>query len=154
MSKNIKICLFNYLKASPLPLAHLAVAGFLVAGPVAWQYSDRLTGLLGCLVLLSEFCFASTLLLVRWFLDVSFHAICLVFAAASIQHLTSAHCFKTSGSDRSDGFRCVFFVLLNSSAEISAGSLAPGCQMLCIFVIKSQVYGAHACHLARLVPLL
>ena len=33
-------------KASPLPPAPLAVAGFLVAGLVAWEYSDRLAGLL------------------------------------------------------------------------------------------------------------
>jgi hypothetical protein len=36
-----------YLKASPLPPAPLAVAGFMVAGLAAWQYSDRLAGLLG-----------------------------------------------------------------------------------------------------------
>ena len=36
-----------YLKASPLPPAPLAVAGFMVAGLAAWQYSDRLVGLLG-----------------------------------------------------------------------------------------------------------
>ena len=35
------------LKASPLPPAPLAVAGFMVAGLAAWQYSDRLAGLLG-----------------------------------------------------------------------------------------------------------
>jgi hypothetical protein len=35
-----------YLKASPLPPAPLAVAGFMVAGLAAWQYSDRLAGLL------------------------------------------------------------------------------------------------------------
>ena len=48
----------RYLNASPLPPAPLAVAGFMVAGLAAWQYSDRLAGLL---VLLSGFCFASTL---------------------------------------------------------------------------------------------
>ena len=37
----------DYLKASPLPPAPLAVAGFMVAGLAAWQYSDRLAGLLG-----------------------------------------------------------------------------------------------------------
>ena len=36
-----------YLKASPLPPAPLAVAGFMVAGLAAWQYSDRLAGLMG-----------------------------------------------------------------------------------------------------------
>ena len=34
------------LKASPLPPAPLAVAGFMVAGLMAWQYYDRLAGLL------------------------------------------------------------------------------------------------------------
>ena len=29
-----------------------------------------------------------------------------------------------------------------------AGSLAPGCRILCIFATKSQVYGALGCHLA------
>ena len=47
-----------YLKASPLPPAPLAVAGFMVAGLVAWHYYDRLAGLLGFTV---WFCFASTL---------------------------------------------------------------------------------------------
>ena len=37
----------DYLEASPLPLAPLAVAGFMVVGLVGWQYSDRLAGLLG-----------------------------------------------------------------------------------------------------------
>ena len=40
-------CCCIYLKASPLPPAPLAVAGFMVAGLVAWQYSDRLAGLMG-----------------------------------------------------------------------------------------------------------
>ena len=35
-----------------------------------------------------------------------------------------------------------------------AGSLAPGCWILGIFATSSQVYGAHGCHLACLVPLL
>ena len=46
------------------------------------------------------------------------------------------------------------FSFLNSSAEMCAGSLAPGCQILGIFATRSQVYGAHGCHLACLVPLL
>ena len=46
------------------------------------------------------------------------------------------------------------FVLLNSSAEMCAGSLAPGCRILGIFATTSQVDGAHGCHLACLVPLL
>ena len=48
-----------YLKASPLPPAALAVAGFMVAGLAAWQCSDRLAGLLGFAVCFL-FCFAST----------------------------------------------------------------------------------------------
>ena len=35
-----------------------------------------------------------------------------------------------------------------------AGSLGPGCWILAIFATSSQVYGAHGCHLACLVPLL
>ena len=35
-----------------------------------------------------------------------------------------------------------------------AGSLASGCRILGIFATRSQVYGAHGCHLACLVPLL
>ena len=46
------------------------------------------------------------------------------------------------------------FVLLNSSAEMCAGSLGPGCRILAIFATCFQVYGAHGCHLACLVPLL
>ena len=46
------------------------------------------------------------------------------------------------------------FVLSNSSAEMCAGSLAPGCRILGIVATRSQVYGAHGCHLACLVPLL
>ena len=52
------------------------------------------------------------------------------------------------------GFRCLVSVLLNSSAEICAGALVPGCRILSIFANRSQVYGAHACHLACLVRLL
>ena len=52
-----------------------------------------------------------------------------------------------------DRFSLVF-VLLHSSAEMCAGSLAPGCRILGIFATRSQVYGAHGCHLACLVPLL
>ena len=44
------------------------------------------------------------------------------------------------------------FVLFNSSAEMCAGSLAPGCWILGILATRSQVYGAHGCHLACLVP--
>ena len=35
-----------------------------------------------------------------------------------------------------------------------AGLLGPGCQILGIFATRSQVYGAHGCHLACVVPLL
>ena len=35
-----------------------------------------------------------------------------------------------------------------------AGSLGPGCWILAILATSSQVYGAHGCHLACLVPLL
>ena len=52
------------------------------------------------------------------------------------------------------GSHWLFFVLLNSSAEMCAGSLGPGCWILAIFATSSQVYGAHGCHLACLVPLL
>ena len=46
------------------------------------------------------------------------------------------------------------FVLLHSSAEMCAGSLAPGCKILGILATRSQIYSAHGCHLACLVPLL
>ena len=42
----IYIYVYLSLKASPLPPAPLAVAGVMVVGLVAWQYSDRLAGLL------------------------------------------------------------------------------------------------------------
>ena len=94
----------KYLKASPLPPAPLAVAGFMVAGLAAWQYSDRLAGLLECAVWFL-FCEYSLLecLLARWFLDVSSQATFLAFAAASPQPLPLEHCFKALGSDRFDG---------------------------------------------------
>ena len=46
------------------------------------------------------------------------------------------------------------FVLLNSSAEMCAGALAPGGRTLGIFATRSHVYGAHGCHLACLAPVL
>ena len=52
------------------------------------------------------------------------------------------------------GFCCLVFVLLSFSAEICAGSLVSGCQILCISVSISWVPGTHACHLVRLVRLL
>ena len=81
----------NFLSAFPLPLAPLAVAGFMVVALVAWQYSDRLAGLL-CFTFWFLFCWYSLLecLLARWSLDVSFHATFLVFAAASLQPLRCA----------------------------------------------------------------
>jgi len=45
--RSTNVVVEKYLKASPLPPAPLAVAGFMVAGLAAWQYSDRLAGLLG-----------------------------------------------------------------------------------------------------------
>ena len=50
-----------YLKASPLPPAPLVVAGFLVAGLLAWQYSDR--------PLLVRFCCLVFVLLGSWMPD-------------------------------------------------------------------------------------
>ena len=106
-----RISLLFHLKASPLPPASLAIAGFLVAGLVAWQYSDRLgyCWLVG--FLLFGVCFAGSLYCnVRKFLDASFHVISLALAVASLlvslQLLTIAHC------DRFDGLlRCCFFVV-------------------------------------------
>ena len=46
------------------------------------------------------------------------------------------------------------FCFSNASAEICAGSLAPGCGIPGIFATRSQVYGAHGCHFVCLVPLL
>ena len=69
----------------------MAVAGFMVAGLVALQYSDRLAGLLG--FAFSRLCCWYSLLeclLARKFLDVSFHATFLLFAAASLQPLSYA----------------------------------------------------------------
>ena len=45
-------------------------------------------------------------------------------------------------------FSLFVFLLSNSSAEVCAGSLAPGCWILGIL---SQVYRVHGCHLACLV---
>ena len=45
-----------------MPSVPLAVAAFLVAGLVAWQYSDGLVGLLACWVSLSVFLFVCFLL--------------------------------------------------------------------------------------------
>ena len=84
-------------KASPLPPAPLAIAGFLVAGLVVWQYSDRLgyCWLVGLLLL--GVCFAGSVYCnVHKVLDASFHVICLALAVASLlvslQLLTTAHC--------------------------------------------------------------
>ena len=100
-----------YLKASPLPPAPLAIAGFLVAGLVVWQYSDRLgyCWLVG--FLLFGVCFAGSLYCnVRKFLDASFHVICLALAAASLlvslRILTTAHCDQFD-----DVLRCCCFVV-------------------------------------------
>ena len=68
-----------------------------------WQYSDRLGGLMACFAFVVCFSLYSLFLLpralVRWFLSVSFYAICLAIAAASPQPFTPTHCFKTLGSD-------------------------------------------------------
>ena len=105
-----------YLKASPLRPAPLAVAGFLVVDSVVWLYFDRLSGLLAWwfFVVWCLFCQPSLLqcVLARQFLDVSFHTIYLALAAASLQPVTFAHCFKTIGSTRSDGLLgCWVFVV-------------------------------------------
>ena len=42
--------IYKNLKASPLPPAPLAVAGFLIAGVVALEYSNRFGGLMACWV--------------------------------------------------------------------------------------------------------
>ena len=91
-----------------MPPAPVAIAGFLVFGLVAWQYSDRLgyCWLVG--FLLFDVCVAGSLYCnVPKFLDVGFHGISLALAVASLlvslQLLTSAHC------DRFDGLlRCCF----------------------------------------------
>ena len=62
---------------------------------LAWRLGNILIGSLACWALLSVFCFAGNYcllesLLVHWFLDVSFHAVILVFAAASLQPLSCA----------------------------------------------------------------
>ena len=51
-------------------------------------------------------------------------------------------------------FSMFCFCCSSSSAEMCAGSLAPGCRILGMFAARSQVYGAHGCHLACLVSLL
>ena len=68
-----------------MPLAPLAIAGFLVAGLVAWHCPDLFgyCWLVG--FLLFGVCFAGSLYRnVRKFLDASFHVICLALAVASL----------------------------------------------------------------------
>ena len=94
-----------------MPPGPLAIAGFLVAGLVAWQFPDRLgyCWLVG--FMLFGVCFAGSLYCnVPKLLDVSFHGISLASAVASLlvslQLLTTAHC------DRFDGLlRCCFLWL-------------------------------------------
>ena len=63
--------MYLYMKASPLPPAPLAVAGFMVVGLVAWQYYDRLAVLLGFAVwFLFRWYSPLECLRARWFLDV------------------------------------------------------------------------------------
>ena len=67
-----------------MPPAPLAIAGFLVAGLVAWQYSDRLGYYRLVGFSLFGVCFAGSLCCnVRKLLDASFHVICLALAVAS-----------------------------------------------------------------------
>ena len=90
--------------------ASLAIAGSLIDGLVAWQYSDRFgyCSLVG--FLLFGVCFAAAFYCnVRSFLDGSFDVICLALAVASLlvslQLMPMAHC------DRFDGLlRCRRFV--------------------------------------------
>ena len=113
---------------------------------LAWWLGNLLIGLLACWLvgflavwfLLSWFSLLDCVL-ACWFLDVSFHATFFVFAAASLQPLTIAHCFTALGYERLDGLLvcwvCVVFsVLLNSSAEMCAGLLGSGCWILIIFL--------------------
>ena len=111
--------LYCYLTASPLPTALLAVVGFLAAGLVAWQYSDRLSGLLACWIFAASFfvllvvsvamCVgqkpSELVILARLsaksrndprqqFAGGYNSSICLALAA-SLQPLTTAHCFTT-----------------------------------------------------------
>ena len=92
-----------------MPPAPLAVAGFMVAGVAAWQYSDRPAGLLACWVLLSGFCFASTLC---W-------SVCWLVGFWMS--------WLGQYSDRLVGFCCLVFVLLVLSVGVFAGSLFSGC---------------------------
>ena len=65
------ITIIDYLKASPLPPAPLAAAGFIHAGLVAWQYYDRLAGLLGFAVcFLFRYYSLLECLPARWFMHV------------------------------------------------------------------------------------
>ena len=99
------------VKASPLTLAPLAIAGFLVAGLVAWQYSDRLGHCWLAGFLLFGVCFAGSLYCnVRKFLDASFHVICVALAVASLQ--VSLQLLTIAHRDQFDGFlRSCFFVV-------------------------------------------
>ena len=108
-----RVCVIH-LTASPLPLppAPLAIVGFLVAGLVAWQYSDRLGYLLACFVFAVWYLFCSfSLLQCAQVSGSEFHDICLASAVASLL-LTIAHCFKTLSSDRVGGLlRCYFCIV-------------------------------------------
>ena len=100
------------LISSPLPLAPLAVAGFLVADLVAWQYFDRFAGCLDFRC--SGFCFARSLCWnVGWF--AGFKRLVpmpfLAFVAASQQPSTIGALLQTF----------IVFALPNFPAEMSAG---------------------------------
>ena len=101
-------------KAWPLPPGPLAIVGFLVAGLVARQYSDRL-GYCWRVVFLLFGIFAGLLYCnVRKFLDVSFDCISLALAVASLvvslQLLTIAQCDRFDGLLRCRFFRCLVIV--------------------------------------------
>ena len=88
-----------YRKVSPLPPGPSAIAGLLVAGLVAWQYSDRLgyCWLVGFLLL--GVCFTGSLYCnVRKFLETSFYVVCLASAVAS--PLVSPQLLTTAGCDQ------------------------------------------------------
>ena len=134
----------KYLKASALPPAPLAVAGSMVVGLVAWQYSDQLVGFLTCWVLLLAVRFARTLCwsvcwLVGFWMLVSMPLFglcsCLATTIANCALLYDFRFWSVRWLTGLVGFRCLVLVLVNSSAETCAG--APGCRTLSIFANRS-----------------
>ena len=130
---------------------------------LAGRYSGRLCGLLGFVVWFSIACWLVGFCCLVWILfavsvgmfagslvsgcqfPCHFFGICRCLATAVLIGLM-AYWFAR--------FSLFGFVLLDSSAEMCAGALAPGCRTLGIYATRSQVYGAHGCHLACLAPLL